>query len=99
MNDLDNIAGGQVTIADLYRALTDLNKNVSTVLTKMEVVELKNTTQQQRTDDHETRLRTAESFIQELKGKAAATRNVAATIGALVGLASGIISAIIAHIH
>jgi hypothetical protein len=98
-NPLDSVAGGQVTIADLYRALTDLNKNVSAVLTKIEVIETKNGIQQNTSNDHEQRLRQAEQFIQELKGKANATRNIAASLGTAAGLISGVVATIVAHLH
>lgn len=98
---------GEVTAATLLTAFTDLHRDVSAVLSKVEVIEAGRTADRATLADHEARLR----VIQDALPPALETRliagekwrwQVAAVLGvvALVaGLLSGWVSSLLAHAH
>jgi hypothetical protein len=77
-----------ITAADLYREVTGMRAEVGAALTKLAVIETRNTLADSAHTDQEARLRQLERFRYTLLGTATA-------VGAGIGALSGIISALI----
>lgn len=82
---------GQVTIADLFRVMSAIQSDLSTALTRLEVIDTRSSISDRRYDDHENRVRKLETAYQRIYG-------AAVVIGAAAGVISGWISAL-AHHH
>jgi hypothetical protein len=80
------LPAGQVTIADLYRELSGMRSDIGRALTKMEVIESRNTDAEQLHRDHELRIRQLEAFRWKLAG-------IAIVAAIIIGFASAWLSA------
>lgn len=83
---------GQVTIADLFRVMSAIQSDLSKALTKLEVIDTRNTAADATSGDHENRLRKLESAYQRVYGAAVA-------IGTVAGVISGWLSSLAHHAH
>jgi hypothetical protein len=83
---------GQVTIADLFRVLTSIQSDLGRAVTKLEVLESRNTLSDQQHQDFETRIRS-------LEAAAIRTKTVATTVASAAGVVAGIIADLISHAH
>jgi hypothetical protein len=82
--------GGQVTIADLFRVMSAIQADLGRALTKLEVIDSRNTGADRVHADHETRLRLLEQARYKLIG-------AATTVGIISGALSGWVTAILHH--
>jgi hypothetical protein len=75
------LPAGTVTIADLYRELTGMRADVTRALTRIEVIDSRDT-------DHEARIRILERFRYTLMGVAVVVGAGSGYIGYLLGHAA-----------
>ncbi len=87
---------GQITVADLYTTLQNLNTNLTKALTQLEVINSRNNQADTQARDHELRLRKVEEITAIAAGKALATKLWSGGLGALTGAN---VSATLTHIH
>lgn len=80
----DGLAAAQVTVADLYRELVGMRGDLTRSLTKLEVIESRNSDADRLHADHEARLRQLEKFRWQLVGVVLALNVLAGYIGYLV---------------
>ena len=72
----------RITIADLFRVMSDIQANLAKALTKLEVIDARNVNADERHRDFEQRIRKLESAKAKMAG-------VAATVGTIAGILSG----------
>ena len=82
---LTDLPSGQVTIGDLYRELVGMRGDLTRSLTKLEVIESRNTDADRLHADHETRIRQLEKFKWQIIGALILASALGAYIGYLVG--------------
>lgn len=86
---MTELAPGAVTTADLYREIVAMRTDITKALTRIEVIDARNTDADRLHADHEARLRILEAFRWKLTG-----------IVLFVSTAAGVVSGIAAaHIH
>lgn len=78
---------GAVTIADLFRVMSNIQVDLSKALTKLEVIDVRNSNSDEKDRDFEVRLRVLESAKAKLWG-------ISIAIGTIAGLASGYLSSL-----
>lgn len=101
------IATGQVTAADLFSEVTAARRDISNVLTKVEVMDARHGAINAVVADHETRLRAVEGKVPDgLIGRLVSVEKWQLRAGAIigfialvVGVVSGYLSAILTHVH
>jgi hypothetical protein len=81
----DQLPAGQVTIADLYRELVGMRTDVARALTRIEVIDARNTSADNLDRDHESRIRALEAFRWKMAG-------IAVVLAIIFGLLSGYLS-------
>lgn len=103
----NRVRPGEVTAATLLTAVTDLHRDISTVLTKVEVMEAGRRADAERLADHESRLR----VIQDALPPGLETRLIAgekwrwqvagvlAVVALVASVLSGWVSTLLAHAH
>jgi hypothetical protein len=85
---------GEVTIADLYRSLEAIGKDMSAMAADMRVMVARVETNGQAIGDHESRIRALEAWAQTARGGITATRVIAAGAAAMAGAAAGWLAAL-----
>jgi hypothetical protein len=86
---MSELAPGNVTIADLYKEMVGMRADVVKALTRIEVLDTRNTDADQLHRDHETRLRALESAGARLAGKLAVMAGGTGVAGGWVGYLLG----------
>lgn len=86
----NQLPAGQVTIADLYRELVGMRTDMAKALTKIEVIDARNTAADKTDGDHELRIRALEAFRWKFAG-------IYAAIGLACGLLSGYLAWVLEH--
>lgn len=83
---MNEIPAGSVTIADLFRVMTEMRNDVGNALTRLEVISSRNQAADQLHRDHETRIRAIESWRWRAAGAATAAGLLAGGLGSWAGL-------------
>lgn len=73
---------GQVTLADLFRVLSAIQGDLAKMATRLEVIDTRNKGADEKSADHETRIRALEAFRWKLAG-----------IAVVIGILGGILTA------
>lgn len=79
--------GGEVTIADLFRVMSEMRTDVGKALERLAVIDMRNHNADGIHADHEARLRAVESFKMKAVGAATAAGIVAGAAGSWIGAA------------
>lgn len=84
MNTIDGTTG-QVTIADLFRVMSNIQTDLARAITKLEVIDSRNANADKIHDDFEHRLRAVETAKAKIWG-------ASLSIGTIAGVLSGYLS-------
>lgn len=82
----NEIPAGAVTIADLFRVMTEMRNDVGNALTRLEVISNRNQIADELHRDHEARIRAIESWRWKAAGAATTAGILAGGLGSWVGL-------------
>jgi len=85
---------GEVTIADLYRSLEAIGRDMSAMASDMRVIVARVETNGTMIGDHETRLRALEQWAQTARGGLSTARIIGAGVAAVAGAAAGWLAAL-----
>lgn len=91
---MTDIPRGEVTIADLYRSLEAISKDMSSMASDMRVMVATVEGNGRSISDHETRIRLLEQFTQTARGGVTTARLIMAGAAALAGAAAGWLAAL-----
>jgi hypothetical protein len=91
---MTELTRGEVTIADLYRSLEAIGKDMSAMASDMRVMVARVEGNGQTLGDHETRIRALEQWEQTARGGITAARLMAAGVAAAAGAAAGWLAAL-----
>ena len=83
------LPAGTVTVADLYREMVGMRADVVKALTRIEVLDARNTDADHLHADHEARLRLLETFKWKMIGGMLAIGAVSGGLGAWAGVLLG----------
>jgi hypothetical protein len=91
---MTELTRGEVTIADLYRTLEAIGKDMSAMASDMRVIVTRVETNGAQLGDHETRIRALEQWAQTARGSVNAARLIAAGVAAMAGAGAGWLAAL-----
>lgn len=83
---MTDLPAGTVTVADLYRELVGMRGDITSALTKIEVINARDQDAARIDADHEARLRALERFRYALLGASSLVGILAGALSALIGV-------------
>lgn len=86
---MSELAPGALTVADLYREMTGMRAEVVKALTRIEVLDVRNSDADTLHRDHEARIRALETSAARLAGKLAVMAGGSSVAGGWVGYLLG----------